>query len=252
MKILLVSTLFMLLFSGFSIFTASGIEETRIIISEVDDEIFTAALDSTIISTNGSVIGKLEIAKSENIGQVFVLESKKDSYSLFRNQEIIVVPIITTIGSFVAGYLVAILHEQRNTKNMLKRNLESLLDEIRILQKEPSLSKELWVEKIDGKMKFNYVPGIKSPILDSTINSGLFGTLNQEVQRAIGRLVVDIDLLNIVGEKLLDVVYDNPIDSIDYDRIDAISSYALDIRNEITKTTIKILPEIQNEIEKYS
>ena len=69
-----------------------GIEETRIIISEMDDIIFKSALNSTIISTDGKVIDKLEIANPDEIGQVFVLELKNKVQLSDQNGALVSIP----------------------------------------------------------------------------------------------------------------------------------------------------------------
>jgi len=73
---------FLFFISVFTILPVFGSEDIRVIISEIDDEIFKLALNSTIISTDGKVIGKLEIANAEEIGQIFVLEQKNKKKGL--------------------------------------------------------------------------------------------------------------------------------------------------------------------------
>jgi len=83
---------------AFTVTPIFGIEQTRVIISEIDDNIFKAALNSTIISTNGTVIGKLEITNPDKIGQVFVLEQKNKE----KTNEVGLQTIAPIIAAFAA------------------------------------------------------------------------------------------------------------------------------------------------------
>ena len=65
--------LFLFFIPVFMILPVFGSEETNIIISEVDDEIFKTAVNATIISTDGITVN---VANPDEVGQVFVLEQK--------------------------------------------------------------------------------------------------------------------------------------------------------------------------------
>jgi len=95
-----------------------AVEETRVIISEIDDKIFKAAMNSTIISTNGSIIGKLEIKNPEEIGHVFILEEKNAKNSMMIDQTTMSIILAISTAVLAAVGVTSLIYNRKMVSEM--------------------------------------------------------------------------------------------------------------------------------------
>jgi len=89
---------FLFFISVFTISPAWSLED-RIIISEIDGNLFSALINSTIIMVNGNAIQKIESQNPEQIGKIFIFEEKNKGTDFWE----IDLPTIVGIASVIVA-----------------------------------------------------------------------------------------------------------------------------------------------------
>ncbi len=109
---------FLFFISVFTISPAWSLED-RIIISEIDGNLFSALINSTIIMVNGNAIQKIESQNPEQIGKIFIFEEKqKDSSESLLNTIATISVIVGAALGFIIGGIK--FYKQRSSSQNLE------------------------------------------------------------------------------------------------------------------------------------
>ena len=231
MNLLIISIIFLIIFSTTTILPVLGVDETRIIISEIDDEIFKAALNSKIISTDGKVIGQLEIANPDEIGQVFVLEQKNKE----KNLDEIELDTWISLGSLAAvsiSLFVSIWRGTNQQKTHDKLEFSKLLNDFEHKWTEARLD---WKNDDDGKTDYDNCYAMCSKRL-SLLDSIAFLTTKEKI---------DSDMLSYFAvhftEGMLYEIWISGIEENEKGTWKHFSQYVYD--NDKKPASVKLLPK---------
>lgn len=118
MDLMSIVTIFFMSSLVVSILPVFAADDIKVIISEIDDKMFKAALNSTIISTNGSIIGKLEIKNPEEIGSVFILTEKKEMNSLIIDQTTMSIILATSTAVLAIVGVTSLIYNKKMVSEM--------------------------------------------------------------------------------------------------------------------------------------